>query len=177
VVRPRPPYLSLGSLFKGRDAFLTDLHKSLNRGSAALCRIGCLSAAQTVTMAALISSSFGIAYGSKGQFDRAIEDLDQAIRLNPNFAEAFSNRGNAYTNKGQPDRAIQDLDQAIRLNPNYAGAFRNRGLAKRAKGGAPSTPPRQLAASGLCARRFAQGALSNATRSAFEPTSIAHARI
>jgi hypothetical protein len=27
------PYLSLGSLFKGRDAFLTDLHKSLNRST------------------------------------------------------------------------------------------------------------------------------------------------
>ena len=41
----------------------------------------------------------------KGQPDRAIQDFDQAIRLNPNYAEAFKGRGFAYSNKGQPDRA------------------------------------------------------------------------
>ena len=64
-----------------------------------------------------------------GQYDRAIQDYDQAIRLNPNWAEAFNNRGRAYSDKGQHDRAIQDLDQAIRLNPNFAEAFYNRGHA------------------------------------------------
>jgi len=70
----------------------------------------------------------GNSYRSKGQPDRAIEDYDQAIRLNPIYALAFYNRGNAYNGKGQPDRAIEDYDQAIRLNPNYADAFSNRGL-------------------------------------------------
>jgi tetratricopeptide (TPR) repeat protein len=76
----------------------------------------------------------GIAYARKGQYDRAIEDLDQAIRLNPNYAASFSNRGLAYVRRGQYDRAIEDLDQAIRLNPNYAAAFNNRGSAYSAKG-------------------------------------------
>jgi lipoprotein NlpI len=76
----------------------------------------------------------GRAYANKGQYERAIEDLDQAIRLNPNVAQAFSTRGAAYANKGQYDRAIQDYDQAIRLNPNFAVAFSNRGDAYRAKG-------------------------------------------
>jgi tetratricopeptide (TPR) repeat protein len=48
----------------------------------------------------------GRAYADKGEPDRAIEDLDQTIRLNPNLAEAFFNRGNAYDSKGQYDRAI-----------------------------------------------------------------------
>ena len=52
------------------------------------------------------------------QHDRAIQDFDQAIKLNPNYAIAFYNRGNAYRLKGQHDRAIQDLDQAIKLNPS-----------------------------------------------------------
>jgi tetratricopeptide (TPR) repeat protein len=47
----------------------------------------------------------------QGPNDRAIEDYDQAIRLNPNCAEAFSNRGIAYGSKGQPDRAIEDYDR------------------------------------------------------------------
>ena len=34
------PYLSLGSLFKGRDAFLTDLHKSLNRSTGRTAIVG-----------------------------------------------------------------------------------------------------------------------------------------
>jgi lipoprotein NlpI len=83
---------------------------------------------------AVAFSDRGIAYARKGQYDRAIEDLDQAIRLNPNYAVAFSNRGLAYARKDQYDRALEDLDQAIRLNPNYAAAFNNRGSAYSAKG-------------------------------------------
>jgi tetratricopeptide (TPR) repeat protein len=76
----------------------------------------------------------GLAYDDKGQYDRAIEDYDQAIRLNSNYAQAFKNRGTDYNDKGQYDRAIKDLDQAIRLDPNYAVAFNNRGEAYRSKG-------------------------------------------
>ena len=35
----------------------------------------------------------GTTYARKGQYERAIEDLDQAVRLNPNEAQAFNNRG------------------------------------------------------------------------------------
>jgi tetratricopeptide (TPR) repeat protein len=91
----------------------------------------------------------GAAYIVKGQYDRAIEDFDQAIRLNPNYALAFISRGNAYLSKGvaacrpflppcaiviaQYDRAIEDFDQAIRINPNYALAIVRRGAAYAAK--------------------------------------------
>jgi tetratricopeptide (TPR) repeat protein len=83
---------------------------------------------------AVAFSHRGLAYGRKRQYDRAIQDFDQAIRLNPNNAIAFSNRGAAYASKGQYDRAIQDFDQAIRLNPNNADAFSNRGAAYGRKG-------------------------------------------
>jgi lipoprotein NlpI len=77
----------------------------------------------------------GIAYGAKGDQDRAIQDYNEAIRLNPNDAVAYNNRGNAYRrDKGDSDHAIQDYDEAIRLNPNYADAYYNRGLAYGAKG-------------------------------------------
>jgi tetratricopeptide (TPR) repeat protein len=62
-----------------------------------------------------------------GLYERAIEDFDQAIRLNPNDAAAFDARGIAYARRDQYDRAIEDFDQAIRLNPNDAVAFVNRG--------------------------------------------------
>src|SRR5215468_9510702 len=72
-------------------------------------------------------------YYERGQYDRAIEDYNQAIRLNPNHANAFSNRGVAYGRKGDYDRAIENYDQAIRLNPKYINAFYNRGNAYRRK--------------------------------------------
>ena len=76
----------------------------------------------------------GFAYLNKGQYDRAIQDLDQAIKLNPRDANAFNNRGRAYNSKGQHDRAIPDLDQAIKLNPSDAKVFNNRGLSYSGKG-------------------------------------------
>ena len=46
-----------------------------------------------------------------------IQDLDEAIRLDPNLALAYSNRGVVYRNLGHFQRASQDLYEAIRLNP------------------------------------------------------------
>ena len=76
----------------------------------------------------------GNAYDGKGEYDRAIQDYDQAIRLNPSNADAFNNRGVSYFHKSDYDRAIQDYDQAIHLNPNHATAFYNRGVAYKRKG-------------------------------------------
>ena len=69
------------------------------------------------------------AHQRKGELDRAIQDYDQATKLDPDSAIAYYNRGVAHGAKRDWDRAIQDYDQAIRHNPNDAAAFRNRGDA------------------------------------------------
>src|SRR6516162_6102103 len=66
-------------------------------------------------------------------FDRAIDDYNEAIRLDPKFAVGFNNRGLGYQRKNQYDLAIQNYDEAIRLNPQYALAFVNRSNAHRSK--------------------------------------------
>jgi tetratricopeptide (TPR) repeat protein len=76
----------------------------------------------------------GLAYKRKGQWDRAIADYSEAIRLKSDVAQVFNNRGNAYYYKGQWDRAIEDYDDAIRLQPDLAEAFGNRGNVYRKKG-------------------------------------------
>jgi lipoprotein NlpI len=43
----------------------------------------------------------GHAYDDKGQYDRAIADYDQAIRLKPDADEAFNNRGFTYQKKAK----------------------------------------------------------------------------
>ncbi len=71
---------------------------------------------------------------TKGDSNGAIENLNQAILLNPNHVQAFNDRGLAYSNKKEFDRAIGDFDQAIQLNANFAMAFHNRGKAYLSKG-------------------------------------------
>jgi tetratricopeptide (TPR) repeat protein len=76
----------------------------------------------------------GRAWSDKGQYDRAVEDLDNAVRLDPNFADAFNYRGVARVAQGQYEQAVQDFGQAIKIDPNYAIAIYNRGLALQTLG-------------------------------------------
>ena len=76
----------------------------------------------------------GAAYEDKGDDDRAMQDFDAAIRLDPNLALAYSNRGTFYRNRGDNDRAVQDYDQAIRLNPDYSWPYFGRGIIEFQRG-------------------------------------------
>ena len=59
---------------------------------------------------------------------------DRAIRLNPDYVEAYINRGNTQHKLGQYEAAIDDYDEAIRLNPASAQAYNNRGAVKGSLG-------------------------------------------
>lgn len=61
------------------------------------------------------------------KWKEAVEDFTQALRLAPNFLEAYINRGIAYQSLQQRQRAIEDYNQALRINPNSADAYANRG--------------------------------------------------
>ena len=68
-------------------------------------------------------SNRGVAYGALGEYRRAIEDFDQALRLDPGDAIAYYNRGSLYSELGEHRRAIEDYDQALRLDPGYVDAY------------------------------------------------------
>jgi Flp pilus assembly protein TadD len=60
-------------------------------------------------------------------YDRAIADCNEALRVDPKHMNAFLNRGLAYAAKRNYSQAIADYDQAIRLDPKSASAFVARG--------------------------------------------------
>ena len=64
----------------------------------------------------------------------ALFAYDEAIRLRPDYPEAYNNRGNAKQDLGRHGVAIADFDEAIRLRPDLPEAYNNRGAAKRALG-------------------------------------------
>ena len=58
--------------------------------------------------------------------DEQLRFYSEAIRLKPDFADAFYNRSLARHDKGDIEGALQDYNEAIRLEPDYAVAFNNR---------------------------------------------------
>jgi tetratricopeptide (TPR) repeat protein len=68
----------------------------------------------------------GIKYANKGDYDRAIADYTEAIRLDAKYADAYGNRGNAYRDKRDLDRALADYNEALRIRPGAIDYF-NRG--------------------------------------------------
>ena len=71
----------------------------------------------------------GSAYAVVGRWALAIEELGNAISLDPLFAAAYVNRGVVFYGANEPERAIRDFDKAVGLDPQYAKAYFNRGLA------------------------------------------------
>ena len=70
----------------------------------------------------------GIAHEELGNYDAAIRDFNEAIRIWPENATAFANRGETNRLMGRLDAALSDFNEAIRLNPNSAFAFSGRGM-------------------------------------------------
>jgi lipoprotein NlpI len=83
---------------------------------------------------AISYNNSGRALDAKGDFDRALTDFNEAIRLDPQNASFYINRGNAYETKGDLDRAISDFDEAIRLRPKSATAYYQRANSYSTKG-------------------------------------------
>jgi tetratricopeptide (TPR) repeat protein len=72
----------------------------------------------------------GIEWYDKGEFDKAIEDFSEAIRLNPHSDDCYLSRGDAWVAKGELKRAIADYDQLIRRRALLDWAMLKRGVAE-----------------------------------------------
>jgi tetratricopeptide (TPR) repeat protein len=66
---------------------------------------------------------------AKENYEQAIKDYSEVIRLDSKFAPAYAARGDAFIMLGKFDEAIQDLSEAIQLNPKNYLAYQLRGTA------------------------------------------------
>jgi tetratricopeptide (TPR) repeat protein len=68
------------------------------------------------------------------RYDAAIDSYRQAIKIKPDYADAYSNMGVILKNKGDLDAAIENYKQAIKIKPDFAEAYNNMGIALKNKG-------------------------------------------
>ncbi len=62
------------------------------------------------------------------EIDRALEDFNFSIKLNPNSAKVFTNRANIHGLKGRFDLALADYSKAIELDKTDDQTFFNRAV-------------------------------------------------
>ncbi|MCK5176302.1 MAG: tetratricopeptide repeat protein, partial [Candidatus Aenigmarchaeota archaeon] len=69
---------------------------------------------------AQIYNNLGGAYKSKGEYDKAIEYLEKAVKIleedHPDVAVSYNNLGEVYRLKGEYDKAIEYLEKALKIS-------------------------------------------------------------
>jgi tetratricopeptide (TPR) repeat protein len=63
------------------------------------------------------------------QFDKALDEFSNVVRMDPNRSDAWLGRGYAFLEMNHPDSAIRDIDAALRCEPDFAAAYCQRGRA------------------------------------------------
>jgi TolB-like protein/class 3 adenylate cyclase/Tfp pilus assembly protein PilF len=76
----------------------------------------------------LINQVHGWLLIAKGDFEKAIEKMEQAIALDPLSLPLMSNLGDAYSFAGRFDDALAQYDKIIEMDPGYRRGFEGRGM-------------------------------------------------
>ena len=69
-----------------------------------------------------------------GKYQQAIDNFNEAIELDPEYADVYNNRGVAYAILGDNDQAIADFNKVLEIEPNDTQAYLNRGLTYKTLG-------------------------------------------
>ncbi|MGD0058242.1 MAG: tetratricopeptide repeat protein [Verrucomicrobiia bacterium] len=83
----------------------------------------------SVVRCAEADNELGILVQGAGQVQEAVRHYEQALRLNPDFADAHRNLGNALMQTGRIQEAIAHYEQALRTRPDFFEANNNLGNA------------------------------------------------
>lgn len=69
--------------------------------------------------------NLSLQYFNKGDYKKCIELAQKAIKIKPNFPEAYNNIGIAYFNLNNLEKAIQNYNSALKINPKFELAKNN----------------------------------------------------
>ncbi len=81
--------------------------------------VGCTRAEQVIRVDRAITYFRGQAWFAKQEYDKAIADYSEVIRLKPDNAGAYFNRSAAWREKGDNARATADYTTCIGLDPAF----------------------------------------------------------
>jgi tetratricopeptide (TPR) repeat protein len=85
-------------------------------------------------IASIIYGLRAATYIKKNEFKKAVDDANQAVRLDPKNFEAYFQRSLAYGHLEDFEKQTSDSTIAIRLNPNSAKAYATRGASLSFRG-------------------------------------------
>jgi len=69
-----------------------------------------------------------VVQASQGKNDLALSSYDRALRVQPNHADALSNRGNVLKEMQRFEEALASYNRALVIKPDHAGALNNSGV-------------------------------------------------
>ena len=75
------------------------------------------------TPAVTLLMSRGLREASAGSDQDALDDLNAALDLDPNQAEAWHQKALVHFHMGDVNAAVRDIEQALRLQPRHFGAL------------------------------------------------------
>lgn len=79
---------------------------------------------EEIENAALIYNALGYAYFAQEQFDLAIRNYKEALKVAPGYVTALNNLGHSYERKQLMTQALETYESALALEPNNGTAKR-----------------------------------------------------
>ena len=95
-------------------------------GALANCTEAIDAGGMSAELTALVYNARGEANCARHEYDLALADQNEAIRLVPDFPDAFFDRASCHLGKNDIKSAFADYDEAIRLAPRVPGYYRYR---------------------------------------------------
>ena len=74
--------------------------------------------------AILIYNALGFVYFSQEQYDLAIRNYKEALKIDPNYVTALNNLANSYEKKQLTQQALETYEKALEIDPKNSTAKR-----------------------------------------------------